>query len=219
MAEYEIKALHAQMNPHFIFNCLNSIREMILNNEDPQASHYLSKFAHLIRITLNNSSKPFINLQNTIDYLQRYLEMELIRTTNFSYNIKTDEAIHPADIFLPPMLIQPFIENAIWHGTPSQKEPIEINIHFIHKDNHLLCIIEDNGIGIETSLKKKKEQGEIQGDHYSLGITNVKQRIGVLNEKYNLRSSVTIEDKNNLPGHTETGTLVTIYLPFKNTEL
>jgi ligand-binding sensor domain-containing protein len=219
MAEYEIKALHAQMNPHFIFNCLNSIREMILNNENQQASHYLSKFAHLIRITLNNSSKPFISLQNTIDYLQRYLEMERIRTTNFSYNIKTDEAIRPADIFLPPMLIQPFIENAIWHGASLQKEPIKINIHFIHKDNQLLCIIEDNGIGIETSLKKKKEQGEIQPEHYSLGITNVKQRIRVLNEKYNLHSSITIEDKNNLPGHIETGTLVTIYLPVKNTEL
>ena len=219
MAEYEIKALHAQMNPHFIFNCLNSIREMILNNENQQASHYLSKFAHLIRITLNNSSKPFISLQNTIDYLQRYLEMERIRTTNFSYNIKTDEAIQPADIFLPPMLIQPFIENAIWHGASLQKQPIEINIHFMHKDNQLLCIIEDNGIGIETSFKKKNERGEIQPDHYSLGITNVKQRIRVLNEKYNLQSSVTIEDKNNLPGYNETGTVVTLYLPVKNTEL
>jgi LytS/YehU family sensor histidine kinase len=110
VAQTEMKALHAQMNPHFIFNCLNSIREMILNNETRNASHYLSKFAQLIRITLNHSSKPFISLQNTIDYLQRYLEMELIRTNQFIYKMEVDQHLHPEDIMLPPMLIQPFIE-------------------------------------------------------------------------------------------------------------
>ncbi len=219
MAEYEIKALHAQMNPHFIFNCLNSIREMILNNENRQASHYLSKFAQLIRITLNNSSKPFISLQNTIDYLRRYLEMEQIRTSNFSYHITVDDAVETENTFLPPMLIQPFIENAIWHGVSSTYQPIKINICFTRKNNQLLCIIEDNGIGIGASLKNKKQQGETQADYDSLGITNVHQRIQVLNEKYHLHSSVTIEDKNNLPLYNETGTLVTIYLPLKNTEL
>jgi streptogramin lyase len=91
MAEYEIKALHAQMNPHFIFNCLNSIREMILNNENRNASHYLSKFAQLIRITLQQSSRPFISLENTIDYLQRYMEMEKIRSSHFEYHIHLDK--------------------------------------------------------------------------------------------------------------------------------
>ena len=214
-AEMEMKALHSQMNPHFIFNCLNSIREMILNNENQQASHYLSKFAHLIRITLNNSSKPFISLQNTIDYLKRYLEMEQIRTSHFNYTIETDETLEQDDIFLPPMLIQPFIENAIWHGVLPGKE-MELNIHFRRKDQQLICIVEDNGIGVDTSLKNKRESPP---DYQSLGITNVRQRIQVLNEKYNLQSSVTIEDKRNLPGYNETGTIVTLYLPVKNSNM
>jgi len=218
VAQTEMKALHAQMNPHFIFNCLNSIREMILNNENRQASHYLSKFAHLIRVTLNNSSKPFISLQGSVDYLRRYLEMERIRKSNFSYHIDIDESLEPEDLFLPPMLIQPFIENAIWHGGNDSNGTIDISIRFMHQNNQLVCIVEDNGIGIQASLKKKYEQEEIESDHHSLGIANVKQRIQVLNEKYNLHSHVTIEDKNNLAGK-GTGTLVTLHLPIKNSEL
>jgi len=215
VAQTEMKALHAQMNPHFIFNCLNSIKEMILINENRQASHYLSKFAHLIRITLNNSSKPFISLRNTIDYLQRYLEMEQIRKANFSYNIKVDESIETESVFLPPMLIQPFIENALWHGTPEVEEHIEINVTFIAEDNHLVCKVEDNGIGIETSIKQKEEQREMHPDHYSVGIMNVKQRIQLLNEKYNWDSRLAIEDKRNLTGYHTTGTIVTVHFPLK----
>jgi sensor histidine kinase YesM len=207
------------MNPHFIFNCLNSIREMILNNENQQASHYLSKFAHLIRITLNNSSKPFISLQNTIDYLKRYLEMEQIRKENFSYQIEVDESVPNNDIFLPPMLIQPFIENAIWHSAPALTRTVEISIRFIVQNDQLVCLVEDNGIGITASLKNKNDQAERQNDYYSFGITNVKQRIRVLNEKYNLNSRVIIEDKGVLPGNGETGTIVALYLTLKNTEL
>src|SRR4030095_5138859 len=218
LAQSEMKALHAQMNPHFIFNCLNSIREMVLNNENRQASHYLSKFAHLIRVTLNNSSKPFISLQGSVDYLRRYLEMERIRKSNFSYHIDIDESLEPEDLFLPPMLIQPFIENAIWHGGNDSNGTIDISIRFMHQDNQLVCIVEDNGIGIQASLKKKYEQEEIESDHHSLDIVNVKQRIQALNEKYNLHSHVTIEDKSN-PAGNGTGTLVTLHLPIKNREL
>lgn len=216
MAEYEMKALHAQMNPHFIFNCLNSIREMILNNENPQASHYLSKFAHLIRITLNQSLNPFISLKNTIDYLHRYLEMEKIRKTNFSYTIQVDKNLQPAFIFLPPMLIQPFIENAIWHNNSQQSGLLQININFFEKNGQMLCIVEDNGIGIETSLKNKKEP---VGDYSSVGIANVKQRIQVLNEKYNLNCGVNIEDKSKLSSCNEHGTIVTLYLFLKTHHL
>lgn len=215
VAQTEMKALHAQMNPHFIFNCLNSIKEMILNNENRQASRYLSKFAHLIRITLDNSSKPFISLRNTIDYLQRYLEMEQIRKFNFSYNIKVDESIETENVFLPPMLIQPFIENALWHGTSDIDDHIEINVNFTAESNHLVCRVEDNGIGIEASLKQKKERSELQPDYNSLGITNVKQRIQLLNEKYSSDSRLSIEDKSSLPACKTTGTIVTVYLPFK----
>jgi ligand-binding sensor domain-containing protein len=218
LAQTEMKALHSQMNPHFIFNCLNSIREMILNNENDQASLYLSKFARLIRITLNQSSKSFVSLKDTIDYLQRYIEMERIRTSHFTYSIETDEDLQPEEIMLPPMLIQPFLENAIWHGATPEKN-MQINVRFMKIDHELICTVEDNGIGIEASLKKKKESGEMSADHHSLGIANVKQRIDVLNEKYNLQSSVIIEDKSSLPGYKETGTKVTVYLPIQNMEL
>ncbi|MDB5224107.1 MAG: hypothetical protein JWN83_2774 [Chitinophagaceae bacterium] len=212
LAQTEMKALHSQMNPHFIFNCLNSIREMILNNDNRQASHYLSKFAQLIRTTLENSTRHFINLKNTIDYLKRYLEMEQIRKDNFTYSIEVSEELEPDEIFLPPMLIQPFIENAIWHGVAAQKQ-MQITISFFKKNDELICIVEDDGIGIETSVKKK----ENDINRSSLGIQNIRQRIQLLNEKYNFNSKVTIEDKSTLYSQKDTGTRVTIYLPVKNT--
>lgn len=210
ITELELKGLHAQMNPHFIFNCLNSIREMILNNENQHASHYLSKFAQLIRITLNQSAKPFISLQNTIDYLQRYLEMEKIRNPKFNYTIEIDDQLPVDDIMIPPMLIQPFLENAIWHGAVPGKE-LQILIRFSKDNQRLICHVEDNGIGIEASMNNKKE---MQAGHNSIGIANVKERIQVLNEKYNLRSELTIEDKSGY--HHETGTIVRLYFPLKS---
>ena len=215
VAQTEMKALHAQMNPHFIFNCLNSIREMILNNENKQASHYLNKFAQLIRITLDQSSKPFVSLQNTIDYLQLYIEMERIRTSNFTHSIEVDRSLRQEDILLPPMLIQPFVENSIWHGVTSRDKPMKIDIRFQKDHQQLLCVIEDDGIGIETSLKKK----QTQLGHDSFGIENIRQRIRVLNEKYNLQSTITIEDKYNLTPMNGTGTIVKLRLPIKNTTL
>lgn len=213
LAQTEMKALHAQMNPHFIFNCLNSIREMILNKENEQASLYLSKFARLIRITLNQSSKQFVSLTDTLDYLERYIEMEKIRSSHFTYSIDVDSELNPDDILVPPMLIQPFIENAIWHGA-SPKTNMNIHISFRKKENELVCIVEDNGIGIEESLRKK----ENIHNQPSVGIENIRQRIGLLNEKYNLHSALTISDKSELHPNNGTGTLVTLHLPIKTNE-
>ena len=210
LAQTEMKALHAQMNPHFIFNCLNSIREMILHNENQQASHYLSKFAQLIRITLNQSSKQFISLQDTIDYLERYLEMEKIRNEKFNYTIEVDEPLHTYDIMIPPMLIQPFLENSIWHGAVPDKF-LQVTVRFLKKNDELVCVIEDNGIGVEASLKNKNDS-----QHNSIGIANVKERIQVLNEKYNLHSSLVIEDKSNLVPRNGTGTIVKLCFPFNS---
>jgi len=213
LAQTEMKALHSQMNPHFIFNCLNSIREMILNNENNQASLYLSKFARLIRITLDHSSKAFITLDETIDYLQRYLEMERIRTNKFVYSIEVDEQLDADEILLPPNMIQPFMENAIWHGAIPDKE-MQLWIRFEKKEAGVVCIVEDNGIGIDASVKNKT----FPINHHSVGIANTQQRIKVLNEKYNLECSLQIQDRS-VTSTNETGTIVTIYLPFKTTEL
>jgi Histidine kinase/Two component regulator propeller len=213
LTQTEMKALHAQMNPHFIFNCLNSIREMILNNENEQASLYLSKFARLIRITLNHSSKQFVSLTDTVDYLERYIEMESIRNNQFTYKIDVAKELNTHEIMVPPMLIQPFIENAIWHGS-AQKKNITIQISFKQQGNQLICIVEDDGIGIEESLKRKKDITH----ETSVGIDNIKQRIELLNEKYNLHSTIQIEDKLTLSPANGTGTIVTLHLPIKTNE-
>jgi ligand-binding sensor domain-containing protein len=213
LAQTEMKALHAQMNPHFIFNCLNSIREMILNNENEQASHYLSKFARLIRITLNQSSKQFVSLADTVDYLERYIEMEKIRNSNFSHVIFVEQDLQTNEIMVPPMLIQPLIENAIWHADPHKKN-LHINISFTKSGYNLVCRIEDDGIGIDESLKKK----DMLPHEPSVGIENIKQRIKLLNEKYDLRSTVLIEDKSTLSTGSGSGTIVTLQLPIKTNE-
>ena len=218
LSQAEMKALHAQMNPHFIFNSLNSIREMILNNENVEASRYLSKFARLIRITLDQSGHVLVSLRNTIEYLQLYIEMEKIRNENFTCSIDIDAALNQDETVLPPMLIQPFIENAIWHGISSQHRSIHIQVNFKNQNNQLVCTVEDDGIGINRALQNKKIsswQTGAKNSHNSVGISNIKNRIYLLNEKYKLQSSVSIQDKNELTENKESGTLVTLHLPIE----
>jgi sensor histidine kinase YesM len=124
-----------------------------------------------------------------------------------------DEALEPADVFLPPMLIQPFIENAIWHGQIPDKT-MQLLIRFSKKGDELICVVEDDGVGIEASLKNKEDL-----NHQAVGISNIKQRIQLLNEKYNLKSTVLIEDKSFSFPKNGTGTRVTLHLPVKNAAL
>jgi sensor histidine kinase YesM len=210
-----MKALHAQMNPHFIFNSLNSIREMILNNENKEASRYLSKFAHLIRVTLDQSGQAFISLRNTIDYLERYIEMEKIRNTHFHCRISIDPDLELDETILPPMLIQPFIENAIWHGTSFDHKYIDIHVQFKKEKSQLVCIVDDNGIGIDKSLSRKIET---ERTHHSVGISNIKSRIQLLNKKHNQQSSISVEDKSGIADHDGTGTRVILKLPLEIVE-
>ncbi|MEP6793831.1 MAG: histidine kinase [Saprospiraceae bacterium] len=212
LAEAEMKALHAQMNPHFIFNSLNSIREMIFNKETQDASRYLSDFAILIRMTLDQSSQSYVTLNSTIDYLKKYVEMEKIRTDNFNIRMTCDEFMDADEIVLPPMLIQPFIENAIWHGMNGDGKQLEICVTFKQQGDNLICIIEDDGVGIQKSLAKKKKYPI---GFESVGISNIQKRIDLLNKKYNLHSKILVEDKSTLPGSAETGTIVTISLPLE----
>lgn len=215
ISQTEMKALHAQMNPHFIFNSLNSIREMILNNNNKDASRYLSKFAHLIRVTLDQSGQSFISLRNTIDYLKRYIEMEKIRNSHFNVDITADLDLELDETILPPMLIQPFIENAIWHGTNGDHRQIDIHVEFKKEGDRLVCIVDDNGIGIDRSLSDKNEDNRT---HQAVGISNIKSRIQLLNRKHNLQSSISVEDKSLLNGQIGTGTRVTLYLPLEISE-
>ncbi len=207
----EMKALHAQMNPHFIFNSLNSIREMILNNENHEASRFLSKFAHLIRITLDQSRQQVISLRNSMDYINRYVEMEKIRNARFGFSMSADPMLEPDETVMPPMLIQPFIENAIWHGTNGDGKMIDIRVTFTKRGELMACIIEDDGIGIAHSLERKSNGDQ----HQSVGIDNIKNRIELLNQKYEMKSTITVEDKGKSGNGRISGTLVTITLPLE----
>lgn len=212
LAELEMKGLHSQMNPHFVFNSLNSIREMILHNENKEASHYLSKFAHLIRITLDHSGQSLVSLRNTLEYLERYIEMEQIRNSQFTCTIMKDEALDLDETLMPPMLIQPFIENALWHGVSPGNKDIHIQVEFKKEQDSLICMIDDNGIGINLSVKEKKESGV---HHQPVGISNIRNRIALLNEKYNIGCSIIIKDKAELNDTDQTGTLVMLKLPLE----
>ncbi len=202
LAQAEMKALHAQMNPHFIFNSLNSIREMILLEKNREASRYLAKFAALIRLTLDHSGRYLITLSENIQYLERYIEMERIRTSRFECRITSDIKEEHDEILIPPMLIQPFIENSIWHGMPATGDLL-VNVHFSSKNNKLICIVDDNGVGLDQSVKSN--------GHESIGIKNIRNRLNLMNEKYNVESRVDMIDKS-LTGK-ESGTTINLILP------
>jgi putative methionine-R-sulfoxide reductase with GAF domain len=192
LAEARLSALQAQMNPHFVFNALNSIKRMILENDNEKASRYLSKFALMIRMTLNHSKEIFVTLDENIEYLKAYLEMEQLRfDDSFTYCIHTGENIDVTETTIPSMMIQPLAENAIWHGLmPGQGEK-RIDICFKEYENRITCIIEDNGIGIRQSEKLKEKN---KPTHQSVGLENLKKRIKIMNEKYDMGCNLKITD-------------------------
>lgn len=209
MAEIEIKGLHTQMNPHFIFNALNSIKEMIWKDDKRNASKYLSKFALLIRTSLEHSRQPFITVQQCIDHLDQYLQMEKLRFDDFSYSIEVQEGLLPEDIRIAPMLIQPLVENAIWHGLRNKKQDRQLLIRFSKKAGAIICEVDDNGVGIRQTLRKPVNHAPL---HQSVGIENIRERLAVLNEKYKMNCSLKIADKSDLPGNAESGTLAVLEL-------
>jgi putative methionine-R-sulfoxide reductase with GAF domain/streptogramin lyase len=192
LAEARLSALQAQMNPHFVFNALNSIKRMILDGDNEKASRYLSKFALMIRMTLNHSKELFVTLDENITYLKSYLEMEQLRFgDSFTYNIETDNTIDTTETCLPSLMIQPLVENAIWHGLMPSETDKKIWIRFTENNNRITCVVEDNGIGIRQSEKLKKQT---RAHHHSVGLENLKKRIKIMNEKYALAAGLEIYD-------------------------
>ena len=209
MAELEMKGLHAQMNPHFIFNSLNSIKEMIWNDDKQNASRYLSKFAQLIRTSLEQSRQTFITVEQCVGHLQQYLEMEKLRFEEFTYSITVDEKSDAHEARIAPLLVQPLVENALWHGLSNKENEKHLDIRFLGDSHNLTCEIQDNGIGIRQSVKNK--QNTVRA-HRSLGIVNIKERLEVLNEKYNMKCSLDITDLSDKPGSKGSGTIAVLHL-------
>jgi ligand-binding sensor domain-containing protein len=177
--ELEMQALRAQMNPHFIFNCLSSINNFVLKNQTEAASDYLTKFSRLIRTVLNNSKKPLVPLEDELDMLSLYLDMEMLRFNGrFEYCIDLEKNIDPTVVFIPPLLLQPVAENAIWHGLMHKKEPGLLVIRIQVENNILTCMISDNGVGrsFTTTLQAKSVR-----KNKSMGIQITRQRLALIN--------------------------------------
>jgi sensor histidine kinase YesM len=211
IAETEMTALRAQMNPHFIFNCLNSIKLYTLENDSATASEYLTKFSQLIRLVLENSRSEKVTLEKEIETLKLYIEMEAMRFKNkVRYCVKIDKNIDAAYIEIPPLLIQPYVENAIWHGLMHKKEGGLVNIHIAIEDEHLLHIeISDNGIGREQASAYKSKSVTRQK---SFGLKMTSERIGVINHIYQTNTSVQIIDEKDAMNNA-CGTTVIIEIP------
>lgn len=205
--ELELKALKSQMNPHFIFNTLNSIQHFISSNNFKDSNRYITNFSKLIRMVLNQSDKSYITLREETEMLNLYLSLEQVRfSKEFEFAINLDDSIDLDFDKIPPMLLQPFVENAIWHGLMNNKEKGHIKIKFAIDGDYLLCTVTDNGIG-RVAAEEIKATRKIQNK--SVGMTITKERLNIINSEMYENMNVEVIDlynKNNLP----TGTTVKI---------
>ena len=208
VSEIELKAIRAQMNPHFMFNALSSVQLLINKNNLRSANSFLSKFARLMRMILENSEQQMIYLEEELAMLNLYMELEALRF-KFSYTVDVAPSIDSESIRIPSMVIQPFVENAIKHGIASKKEAGRIAIQLREADDCLLCTVEDNGIGRARSQAMKSPTLE----HKSMGMRLTGERLQLL-EKDVDKEQVKIEDLYDASSKA-IGTRVVIRLPFE----
>ena len=216
ISESERMALRAQMNPHFIFNALNSIQHFITMEDEVSANYYLSQFAKLIRRVLENSKTPLISLEDEITTLKLYLALEALRFEGkFEYKLNIDADIETYDLELPSMIIQPFVENAIWHGLMPKRGGIPtLTINFKKTEENLICEINDNGIGREAASKVSTKN---LSEHKSTGISNTVRRLSLMSKMENKEAFVEILDLKE--GGEAMGTLVIVRIPFLHFEV
>ncbi|AVI50261.1 sensor histidine kinase [Pukyongia salina] len=188
-----LKSLRTQMNPHFIFNALNSVNSFIASNDERTANKYLSDFSQLMRSVLENSEEDFIPLANEIELLKMYTKLEHFRFKDkFEYQFTVDEKINMNEFVIPPMLLQPYVENAVWHGLRYKEEKGKLDIKFESvSEDTVRIIIEDNGIGRSKSKAIKTEN---QKKQKSKGMGNIQKRIAILNEMYDDKVEVMVEN-------------------------
>ncbi|MCZ4319238.1 histidine kinase [Aequorivita viscosa] len=188
-----LKSLRSQMNPHFIFNALNSVNSFIAVNDERAANKYLTDFSLLMRSVLENSEEDFIPLEKEIELLELYTKLEHFRFKDkFEYKLSVDENINLNDFVIPPMLLQPYVENAVWHGLRYKEEKGLLEINFKSIDSKTVKItIVDNGIGREKSKEFKTEN---QKKQKSKGMGNTQRRIGILNKMYKDKIAVNVEN-------------------------
>ena len=211
VAEYEQKALHLQMNPHFVFNCLGSISSFIVQNGTDSAIKYLTKFSKLMRLTLEYSKNSLIPIDKEIEGLQNYLELEQLRfNQKFDFKITSNPNIED-DMALPPLLIQPFVENAILHGMVPKIGNGRIDINFDITENNLICTIIDDGIGLTKSKQLKENSVKA---HQSMALEITKKRLEMMENGSNNKSELKIEEILN-NNNEAIGTKVVLKLPIQ----
>ncbi len=201
-----LKSLRSQMNPHFIFNALNSVNHFIAQQDERTANKFLSEFSQLMRLVLENSEQDFIPLNKEQEMLSLYLKLEHYRFRDkFDYEFDMEEGINGEMIELPPMLIQPYIENAVWHGLRYKETKGKLSVRFIKHEKEIEVSVTDDGIGRKKSAEVKTPN---QRKHNSTGLKNIHERLAIINKVYKSNYRVAIED---LPG--DAGTIVKIFLP------
>lgn len=207
-SELEMQALRAQMNPHFIFNALASINNFILTNNQLQASEYLIKFSKLIRLILENSTLALISLDQELEALKLYIELEALRFKHrFEYQFVLSKDLDVTSIKVPPLILQPFVENAIHHGLMSKEGPGHLTVTITEMEDRLELKITDDGIGRQSA-----ELLQTASKHKSLGMKVTAERIGFLNSLHTEQTSINITDLKDEEGKAS-GTEITIHIP------
>jgi LytS/YehU family sensor histidine kinase len=211
----QLRSLRLQMNPHFIFNSLNSIQQLILRNQTEDATRYLSKFSKLLRAVLTYSELSTVTISREIEILELYLQLESLRfKDSFHYTVTCSQLIFGDEMEIPTLLIQPFVENAIWHGLLNKPGERTLQIDFQLLDSgQIVCSIEDNGIGREEARKMKQTIPE--DIHTGKGIRSAEERLLLYNQQFDTKSRLVLEDLFNDDG-CAAGTKVTIYFPLWN---
>lgn len=217
IATNELKALRAQMNPHFIFNSLNSIQHYIINNDEAEAIKYLSKFSRLIRAILNNSEKTSVILREELEGLKLYLDLETMRFEGkIQYEIVVDKNVDVDYLRIPSLLIQPYVENAILHGLVPKDGNGKLTVKLKEEDGYLICSIIDDGIGIKKS-QELKSQSLSAHKHTSMGMRISNERLDILNRIHQSTLSMRIKDLVSNEGKV-IGTQVDIFIPLNEKE-
>lgn len=208
--QLELRSLRSQMNPHFIFNSLNSIHRYIWSNNQDEASDYLTKFSKLMRMILDNSQHTFIPLNRELESLRLYLDLEALRCNGiFDYRIRVADNINDEEVLIPPMIIQPYVENAIWHGLVHRKEKGMLDIEVRLNGRVLDIVVTDNGIGRKMAMEIKEKKDRT---HHSMGMKVTEGRIALIRKINNTRdANVEVLDLQD-NGHAA-GTQVKIVLP------
>jgi tetratricopeptide (TPR) repeat protein len=202
-----LKSLRSQMNPHFIFNALNSVNHFVAQNDERAANKFLAEFSRLMRLVLENSQEDFISLTTEQEIISLYLKLEHYRFRDkFDYTIEIEESIDPETVAIPPMLIQPYIENAVWHGLRYKEEKGKLCLTIRKTANGILVEINDDGIGRKKSAMLKTEN---QKKHQSTGLKNIEERLAIINKVYKAGYRVEIADAKT----DGSGTRVSILVP------